>query len=348
MRSGARNAGERASQHCEQSENAEEARIHRNPLWTGPIPTGEPAEATRASGPDRPAGTATVPRVHEPATWGRRRSILDALDRLRLARPAVRAYELALAASSAITGRQTRDAGGLPLPPARLRAQIGPSHADANVFLRSGRHHAELIRDLLAEDGSAVEELEALLDWGCGCGRVLRHWADLPHTRVVGCDINPKMVDWCSANLNFAEVSVTDLAPPLPYPDSTFDLAYAFSVFTHLNEDLQHAWMRECFRVLKPEGYLLVSTLGEYYAGLDRLTESERRSFADGSLVVLYDGSPGTSLCSAYHPPDYVHGTLAADFDLVSFRPAATDGRHDIHFLRKPTLRSSTEQARLS
>jgi SAM-dependent methyltransferase len=264
-----------------------------------------------------------------------RRNLLDLMDKVHLARPAVRVYEYVLAATRGTATRRT-ETDGLPLPPAYLRAQIGPSHADARVFLESGRIQAELIRDLLREDGRSVEDLDAILDWGCGCGRVLRHWSRLDRTNVFGCDINPKMVEWCNGNLPFAYVDLNDLSPPLPYPDSSFALVYAFSVITHLPEEMQHAWIAECLRVLKPEGHLLFSTLGEYYLSLERLTESERRDFRNGNLVVLYGRSAGTSLCSAYHPPEYVHRTLGADFDLIAFRPAADDGRHDLHLFRKP------------
>src|SRR3989442_108655 len=93
-----------------------------------------------------------VPRVSEPARWGARRRLLDALDTLHLARPMVRLYELALASSSVISGRRARtSADDVPLPPARLRVQIGPLHADADFFLRSGRGDAELVQRLLAE-----------------------------------------------------------------------------------------------------------------------------------------------------------------------------------------------------
>jgi SAM-dependent methyltransferase len=276
------------------------------------------------------------PHVAEPALWGLRRRLLDAGDRFHLARPAVRAYELAIATRAGLRrGFRENAAAGLPLPPARLRAQAGPKHADPTYFLRSGERHAALIRDLLAEDGSPIDELEAILDWGCGCGRILRHWVALDGTRVQGCDINPKMVAWCDANLPFAEVTVNDISPPLPYPDASLDLVYALSVLTHLPEDLQHAWVRECRRILKPDGRLLFSTMGEHYLTLQRLTESERRSFEAGNLVVLYEGAPGTSLCSAYHPPAYVREELAKGFDTVAFRPAAEDGRHDLHLLRK-------------
>jgi SAM-dependent methyltransferase len=261
--------------------------------------------------------------------------VLDLFDRAHLARPAVRAYELALAARSSLVGGQPTSADGLPLPPAHLRAQVGPLHADADFFLRSGKHNADLIRDLLRESGSSLEELTSMLDWGCGCGRVLRHWSRLTNTRIFGCDIAPKMVEWCDANLPFVDAAVNDLSPPLPYRDATFDLVYAFSVMTHLSEELQLAWAAECRRVLRPAGYFVFSTLGEYFVSRDRLTADEQRSFENGKLVVLYERSPGTSLCSAYHPPAYVRSELARGFDVVAFRPAADDGRHDIHVLRK-------------
>jgi SAM-dependent methyltransferase len=274
--------------------------------------------------------------MSEPALWGRKRTVLDAFDRIGLARPAVRLYELALAAKSQIAGGGPTEADGLPLPPARLRTQVGPLHADADFFLASGRHNAGLLHELLHEQGSSVAALAALLDWGCGCGRVLRHWAELTDVRVCGCDIDERMVAWCRENLPFAEVTVNELSPPLPYDDASFDLVYAFSVMTHLSEELQHDWLREAARVLRPGGSFVFSTLGQYYASRNRLTASERATFDAGKLVVLYERSAGTSLCSAYHPAEYVRRELARDLEHVAFHPAADDGRHDIHVLRKP------------
>lgn len=268
----------------------------------------------------------------ESAAWSIRRKVFDGLAKVGLTRPALRAYEVALAAKSAL--KRKPDTGGLPLPPARLRVQVSPQNADAEEFLRSGREHAELLRTVLREGGTSIESLGAILDWGCGCGRVLRHWADLPaKTRVYGCDINPKEVEWCRRHLDFAHVSVNEIAPPLPYPAKSFDFVYALSVFTHLGEELQHAWMRECRRVLKPGGFLVFSTMGEYYADLKRLTDSEREAFRDGQIVVLYEDSAGTNLCSVYHPRSYVEGTLAEGFEPVLFRPAIF-GRQDMYLFR--------------
>ena len=254
---------------------------------------------------------------------------------MHLAAPTVRLYELGLAAKSRLHGAP-ESADGLPLPPARLRAQVGPLHADPAFFLESGRQQAELIERVLGQNGASLDEVGELLDFGCGCGRVLRHWARHQDTPVRGCDVDERMVAWCRENLPFAEVAVNSSSPPLPYDGDTFGLVYAFSVFTHLTEASQHAWMAECRRVLRPGGFLLISTLGEHFASLDRLAPSELEAFRTGQLVVLYEGASGRSLCSAYHPPEYVRTRLAAEYELVSFMPAADDGRHDLHLLRKP------------
>ena len=337
---GARDTGKGGRQDRDKDEELEEPASHLDP----PVEKQAPPPADGRKVPEPPEELPS-PAMNEPARWGLRRRMLNLLDRLHLARPTVHLYEYALAARARLTSREPATApDGLPLPPASLRAQVGPRHADAAFFLESGEQHAALVRGLLEETGTSVEDLGALLDWGCGCGRVLRHWRGLPRTQVYGCDINPKMVEWCAINLDFAHVDVTELAPPLPYPDSTFDLIYAFSVFTHLGEDLQHEWIRECRRVLTPGGCLLISTMGEYYLGLQRLTEEERTAFANGELVVLYEHSAGTSLCSAYHPPAYVRGKLASEFDVVAFKPAADEGRHDIHLLRKPAEVAATAE----
>ena len=59
------------------------------------------------------------------------------LARLRLARPAVRLYEIALAARSAILGERVHATNGLPVPPARMRVRIGTMR-----FSRRSAHKA--------------------------------------------------------------------------------------------------------------------------------------------------------------------------------------------------------------
>ena len=272
-----------------------------------------------------------------PATWGWKRRLADGLGRVGLLRPAVAVYEGALTARWSLRRSHGAGAAGgdLPIPPARLRVRAGPAHADVDYFLRSGERHAALIRQVLAEHGTPLDECSALLDFGCGCGRVVRRWRDLAGTDIVGCDINPKMIAWCTQNLPYGTFLVTELDPPLPFDRDRFDVVYAFSVFTHLPEALQFAWIAEFGRVIRPGGLLVISTLGEHYAGLGRLTGPELEAFHQGELVVLYEGDPGSNLCSAYHPVSYVRDTLAVGFEHVALLPTADDASHDLHVLRR-------------
>jgi SAM-dependent methyltransferase len=271
-----------------------------------------------------------------PATGGWRRRVADGLARARLLAPAVGLYQTLLAARGALGSRRARrDAGGLPVPPARLRVAVGPSFGDLDTFLASGQRHADLVHRLVEEQGSALESAAPLLDFGCGVGRIARHWHGL-ELGLHGCDVNRRMIEWCRANLPFGRYDVNELAPPLPYDDDSFGLAYAFSVFTHLPERLQLAWAAEFRRVLRPGGLLLISTLGEYYAALDRLSPVEREQFDDGRLVVLFEEHAGESFCSAYHPRSYVAETLASGFEVVAHEPGTDAEQHDMHLLRKP------------
>jgi len=42
--------------------------------------------------------------------------------------------------------------------------------------------------------------------------------------------------------------------PPMSYEDNMFDFVYSISIFTHLPEDMQFAWLQELQRITKPGG----------------------------------------------------------------------------------------------
>jgi SAM-dependent methyltransferase len=242
--------------------------------------------------------------------------ILRLLERTRLLRPAFRAYEVALTARARRQPTATAD-DGLPVPPPALVVRVAGT-ADPSWFLESGRLGAASIRDALERDGTSIEELHAILDFGCGCGRVTRRWAGLRGVAVYGSDRDDRAIDWSRRNLPFAEFETNGLAPPLVFDDASFDLVYALSVLTHLPEELQRLWLRELHRVLRPGGRLLFTTHGAHY--LPRLRSSERARFEAGQLVVRWQEAAGSNLCAAYHPHAYVErellppGFVLADF----------------------------------
>lgn len=235
-----------------------------------------------------------------------------------VSRMLLRAYEALVAFRQSL--REGRGGNqSLPLPPPRLRVMV-VGHAEPGPFLEEGRRHNQVIREAVARAGFEIEGAERLLDWGCGCGRVMRWWADLPETAVLGCDYNSKLVRWVNGNLPFAEARKNDLQPPLPYGRDEFDVAYAISIFTHLSNDLAAAWMAEIRRVLRPGGLFFFTTHGRAYR--DRLEAAKGARFDRGEPVVLFPAAEGSNLCASYHPTEWIRGRLLAGFDLVELREA--------------------------
>jgi SAM-dependent methyltransferase len=222
---------------------------------------------------------------------------------------------------------------GMPLPPPEMRGLVS-GEADPDYFFTSGARTAGWIAEMLAANGSSIEGME-FLDFGCGCGRVTRHWKDTPRASVNGSDYNPYLIEWCRANLAFAEFELNTNAPPLGYTGGKFDLVYAISVFTHLREPLQRVWLEELVRLLRPGGLLLFTVHGSSY--LDWMDADETGRFEAGELVVREPGLSGTTFCATFHPERYVRETLGRGMELLDYAPAPLrDAHQDAVLFRKP------------
>lgn len=223
---------------------------------------------------------------------------------------------------------------GIPVPPGRLLYSVTTTH-NVSHFIESGQAWASALRSALARVGRSLESMEDVLDFGCGCGRVLRQWGKVDGVRLHGCDYNAAGPVWVSNNLPWVSTSVNRLAPPLPYADGSFDFVYALSVFTHLPVQLQTAWMSELHRVIRPGGLLAITTMGSTY--MHRLSADERRRFGAGEEITRDEALAGTNLCAAYHPEAYVRDQLSAGFSVVDFDPAGGDSNvsQDLYLLER-------------
>lgn len=149
-----------------------------------------------------------------------------------------------------------------PFPPEHLQVRIaGESGVSFSSFADMAvRQIAGLFE---RATGRALGDAR-VLDFGCGPARVTRVFRDMyPGVALFGCDIDPEAIAWCEQNLpGVARFTVNDLLPPLPFEAGTFDLIYGISVFTHLPEAFQAAWLLELRRVLKPGGVLITTVHG--------------------------------------------------------------------------------------
>lgn len=227
---------------------------------------------------------------------------------------------------------------GLPIPPTRLIFLVANSR-EVSWFLQSSYIGSQSIRHVLQYNGFRMEDLSRILDFGCGCGRIIRKWHALQGPRLYGTDYNPDLIRWCRSKLgDLATFNTNDLNPPLAYEDGMFGFVYAISVFTHLPEDLQLAWMSELTRVLEPSGLLLITTHGE--SRLYELDSEQQQQFQVGQLVVQGATVAGANTCNAYHPEQYVCDHLVKDLEVVDFVPRGSrDTDQDIWLLRKSMKR---------
>lgn len=207
---------------------------------------------------------------------------------------------------------------------------------DVEWYVRGGWLAAQSVRFVLERNLVSLDDLRTILDFGCGSGRVIRYWRHL-QAAVYGTDYHPDLIRWCERHLPFAKFHLNALDPPLEYPDDFFDLIYALSIFTHLDEPRQFAWMDELRRIAKRGGYVIITAMGNCPFYTQCLYPDELARFRRGELIVRSEGDVGSNQFSAYHPLDYVRSKLARGFTVVNYLEGGALGNpyQDLYLLRK-------------
>ena len=224
--------------------------------------------------------------------------------------------------------RFVRKHPGFATPPPEL-AFDAYTHVDWTIYRATGLAHAGFFARVIRAARPDCERLE-VLEWGCGPGRIVRHMPFALTGRVrsvTGSDSNPESVAWCTANLPGIRFVRNTQAARLPFSDASFDVVYAYSVFTHLSESAQTDWARELRRVLRFGGLLICTTQGRSYEYL-LANQSERRRFASGAVVVQGNYEEGKKWFFAIHPEGFVRTQLLAGF--ADVRRIATTPEDDI------------------
>ncbi len=174
---------------------------------------------------------------------------------------------------------------------------------DYESYYASGKKTAELLKAHF-EKYIELKNLK-ILDWGCGPGRVIRHFPEIigNDCEFYGTDYNSKTIDWCKNNLEGINFNNNTLEASLIYDDNTFDIIYGLSIFTHLSEKMHYEWYKELHRVLKPGGFMFISLQGDNFKV--KLTENELEIYNRGDIVVRGKVKEGHRTFSAFHPTPF-------------------------------------------
>lgn len=232
------------------------------------------------------------------------------------------------------------DHGGVP-PEKNIRRTSG--YADAHLFLQEGYTAYRRLAGLLEEKHGAWPEGRTL-DWGSGCGRVLR-WllgANLPGVEAYGADVDAANVAYCRDHLPAAQYEVLPLRPPSSYPSGHFQVIYGLSVFTHLLEDVQFAWLAELARICAAGATVLVTIHGDAsyclaQPDLDWLSRIRETgydaSIRDGILAGEIDDD--SYYRATFHTAEYVRERWSEHFEVVDILEGFVCHQQDMVVLRK-------------
>jgi len=144
----------------------------------------------------------------------------------------------------------------------------------------------DTINTAMIEQLETIEPGMRVLDFGCGCGRVALPMLERlgESGSLVGVDIIPDMIEFCDQqivphfpNSEFFQLqaknshykswtksesqNVKSISSLSDFNSASFDLIFAFSVFTHLNTADTKAYLKEIAALLKPGGKALLSAL---------------------------------------------------------------------------------------
>lgn len=240
----------------------------------------------------------------------------------------------------------------MPLPPPALVGRVAGSD-NLTWFDQSGALTVGDWKRALRAIDRQFEDFPRILDFGCGCGRVLRHLrgALRPDQELIGVDVDAEAIGWVNANLPGVSAHVQGQLPPSPIADEAIDLIVNQSVFTHLPEDVGRAWLADLRRMLKPGGIAVLSFHGrsvwrEFREAMRTEGSPEadllhadsgfhRNGFFYRAGRNPFEGALPEYYGTAIHTIDYVDTEWQRYLELLAWLPRGSLQHQDIVVLRK-------------
>ena len=243
-----------------------------------------------------------------------------------------------------------------PIPPIDLIRRVVPSFDAARRESEKQAFDEQAIPQLVGLEralsivGRDFSGFGRILDFGCGPGRYIRHLGQLAETTEVhGADIDAQVIDWLRENVSYGRFEAIAPDPPTPYPDRHFDLILNHSVFTHLPEPMQDAWMDELHRISEPGGVLLLTihstpqwNRAAYDMGLvgDQVERMRTVLEQQGILFIRDDSFIGSThpdfYHTTFHAPWYVFERWTRWFELAAYVPLGSDTQDLVVMRRRP------------
>lgn len=194
-----------------------------------------------------------------------------------------------------------------PLPSRAIQEQfvgssLRPAFQEAMVFYSAFGDHAR-------ELGMPFEDRQSrFFDFGCGWGRFLRYaMNEFPIDRLYAADIDKDIIQSCIDASIPAQYNVIEPLGRLPYPDNFFSHAMAYSVFTHLPENVHLNWSSEIIRVLQPGGLFCGTIETRKFLEFIQSLDSQEKCSNDWHRALASYNPHVQSLLDAYDRGQFVY-----------------------------------------
>lgn len=210
----------------------------------------------------------------------------------------------------------------------------------AHAFYADVAHAADTV-------GVPLDAQTRALDFGFGWGRISRVFMErLSARNIHGLDVDPSFVEITRDLFGSDNFERCDAFPPTRHADASFDLVYAYSVFSHLSERATLAWMSEFARITRPGGLVAWTTrhatffdfckwaadqgdaVSGYVQAIGRLfpdlgevrARHARGEFVHASSPGVGGGGPRDESFygETWIPVDYARRAFAEDFEMVA------------------------------
>jgi SAM-dependent methyltransferase len=204
---------------------------------------------------------------------------------------------------------------------------VGSSGKEA---LSEGFEIYRLFKTLSERYGNPLSASTRVLDFGCGWGRVICFFLkDVAPENLIGIDVDKRAVNACRGTNHWCWFEACDWFPPSGWMEGSFDLIYAFSVFSHLSEEAHQRWLEEFERLLKPSGVLIVTTFPrKLLAAAAQWPEVAERfspvepwldAYDRGEYCYAAQSEENPHLGHAFIPERYVRRNWAGDFRIHEY-----------------------------
>ena len=239
-----------------------------------------------------------------------------------------------------------------PLPTSSARGwRYGDRHLE---YWLSGLRDARIFSSVVGLDRDAEQ---TVLDFGGGPARITRHLIrDCPSARLILSDADLSQTQTALATLGEAALLAfqTPPHPHLPLADGSVDTIVALSAFS--GGRVEAGWLLEFNRVLKPNGLLYLTVLGDsiwetlshHPIGATLLEDPAFKAFHEQNLrlpsrLAYRSASDPAAFTVVFHPAETIRTVWGQILDIVSITPDAHEGETAVLMRARPQVQATGE-----